>query len=80
MSNGQVKTIDIKTLETLYKDIRAMELALESLRKRVMGLLPVGYGSDLWWEKSDRMAMKNIAEGKGMKFNSADEVIKYLES
>jgi len=79
MSNGQVRTIDIKTLETLYKDIRAMELALESLRKRVMGFLPASYGSDLWWEKSDRKAMKEIANGKGIKFNNAEEVIKYLE-
>lgn len=80
MSNGQVKTIDIKTLETLYKEIKVIEVALEGLRQKVIDLLPAEYGSDLWWEKSDRKAMKEIAEGKGMKFSSTEEVIKYLES
>lgn len=80
MANSQAKTIDIKTLETLYGDIEVMGKALESLRKRVIDLLPAEYGSDLWWEKSDRRAMKKIAAGKGRKFNSAEEVVRYLES
>lgn len=80
MANSQAKTIDIKTFETLYRDIEVMEKALESLRKRVIDLLPAEYGSDLWWEKSDRKAMKEIASGKGREFNSVEEVVRYLES
>lgn len=80
MANSQTKTIDIKTFETLYRDIEVMERALESLRKRVIDLLPAEYGSDLWWEKSDRRAMKEIAAGKGREFSSVKEVIRYLES
>lgn len=80
MANLRAKTIDIKTVESLYKEIRVMEIALENLRKRVVDLLPAKYGSDLWWEKSDTRAMKKIAKGEGMRFESAEEVIKYLES
>ena len=80
MANSRVRTIDIKTVESLYKEIQVMETALGSLRKRIVELLPAKYGSDLWWEKSDTRAMKKIAEGEGIKFKTAEEVIKYLES
>lgn len=80
MANLQVETIDTKTAESLYRQIQAMSMILEDLRKKVAKLLPAKYGSDLWWEKSDEEAIVSIKEGRGKKFKTYEDAVKYLTS
>jgi hypothetical protein len=80
MANSQVKTIDIKTAESLYRQIRVMAMILEDLRKKVAKLLPAKYGSELWWEKSDEEAITSIKAGRGKKFKTYEDAVKYLTS
>jgi hypothetical protein len=80
MTNLQAKTINTKTAESLYRQIQVMGLILEDLRKKVAKLLPAGYGSDLWWEKSDEEAIASIKAGRGKKFKTYEDAVKYLSS
>ena len=80
MANSEVKTIDIKTAETLYRQVQLMELMLKDLEKKILKLLPAKYGSQLWWEKSTEKALEEIKRGKGVKFTSVKETIRWLNS
>lgn len=72
--------IDSETMKSLVEDLAKASSFLEELRRKIILSLPVKYGTDLWWEKSDLEAMKKIAKGSGIRFETAEEVIGYLES
>ncbi len=56
-----------------------MAKQLNALKKKVLKLLPVKYGSDLWWEKETEASLKEIKEGKIMgPFKSGKELIQAL--
>lgn len=55
-----------------------MRNQIDKLIDKVLSVMPPKYGSDAWWEKSDREALKQLKEGKGKTFNNVEELEKYL--
>ncbi len=80
MANGKTRTIEIDQarLYSLLKEVAMFSAAAESLRKQIASLLPAKYGSDAWWEQSDKKALKEIQEGKGKTFSNIEEFKRYL--
>lgn len=68
------KTIDkiLDRLDTLTKEVRAIKTKL--FKEEPL------YGSDAWWEWSDKKALEEIKAGKGVKFNTVQDAIKWLNS
>lgn len=64
---AQTITVSTKTLE-----VRAIKVKLFSSEP--------AYGSDEWWEWSDKKAMDDIKAGRTIKFDSAEKAIKWLNS
>lgn len=62
----------ISRLDQLTKEVRAIKVKLFESEP--------AYGSDEWWEWSDKKAIEDIKAGKGIRFDSADEAIKWLNS
>ena len=62
----------ISRLDQLTKEVSAIKVKLFESG------LP--YGSDAWWNWSDREALEDIKTGKGIKFDSAEKAIKWLNS
>ena len=75
MANKSTVTIDTRTVETLLEEIDAMRKSLETLRKKVIKLLPARYGSDLWWEKEINEGLKEVKEGKYTTYKNAKHLI-----
>lgn len=73
-------TIDVKTAESLFWEVEAMRKRLNLLRKKIIELLPAKYGSDFWWEKSTRQALKEIKKGRGVEFKDIEEASKWLNT
>ena len=79
MVNRSTITIDTKTAENILEEIEAMRKSLETLRKKIMTLLPSKYGSYAWWEKEINEGLKEVKEGNlSGPFKNADELIKAL--
>ena len=73
--------IDTDTAESIFSEITVLQKKLESLRKRVIKLLPAKYGSDLWWEKENEEALEEVKRGEVYgPFNSAQDLIKSLHA
>lgn len=73
--NGQTITAD-----KLVSQINTIQAALDELKDQVVSLLPPRYGSDAWWEESDRKAMEQIKQGKYKSFKTVSELIRDLNS
>lgn len=79
MDNNTI-SIDVAAAESLFLDVEKMRKNLELLRKKIIKLFPVKYGSELWWEKSTNQALKEIKQDKGMEFEKVEEAVKWLNS
>lgn len=66
--------------EELLAEVVLMEKMLERLRRKILLVLPEKYGSETWWKKSDDEAIKSIKAGRGKKFETYEEAVKYLHS
>lgn len=62
----------------LLEEIFLLEKAVLSLKAKVLKALPVKYGSEAWWEKEAEEGIKSIELGRGKKFATYEEAVKYL--
>lgn len=79
MATNRSTTIDTETAESIFSEITALQKKLESLRKKVVKLLPAKYGSNLWWEKAEEEADDDIKHGRVYgPFKNADDLLRSL--
>jgi len=79
MSN-HLKTLNESAIVSLLNDLEALSRAAKAVREKLLKVLPVKYGSDLWWEKEIEEGIASIKAGKGKKFETYEEAVKYLNS
>lgn len=72
-------SVNAKTINHIVAQLDKLARDVEAIKARVFTQEPP-YGSDLWWEKEIEEAEETIRKGKGIKFNSAKEAIKWLNS
>lgn len=77
MSN-HIKTFNESMVISLLNDLEMLSVAAKGVREKLLKVFPARYGSDLWWEKSDEEAIESIKEGRGEKFKTYEEAVKYL--
>lgn len=73
-------TINIKTVERLIVRMDLMEKALEDLKASVLKVLPVKYGSKLWWSKAISEARESFETGDFSEAKNVKDLIKQLGS
>lgn len=76
---AQTMTVPVKTFEEVLSRLDTLARDVAAIKVRLFEQEPL-YGSKEWWEWSDKKAIKDIKAGKGIKFNSAEEAIKWLNS
>lgn len=81
--NGTItQPITINPLELIGEGIYAAfvttQKMLNHLREKMVTFLPAKYGSNLWWEKSNHEAVESITNGRGKKFKTYEQAVKYL--
>lgn len=64
--------IILERLDALTKEVKAIKVKL--FKKEPL------YGSDEWWEWSDKEALKEIKAGKGTKIHSKKELNVFFEN
>lgn len=76
---SQTVTIEESKLNQIIKTLNELKKEVARLSEKVDRGEPA-YGSDAWWEWSDKKAMEDVKAGKVMKFKSAEEAIEWLNS
>ena len=80
MTSLEGKQNSALTAEDLFGEILVLEKTLARLKEKILSVLPAKYGSDAWWERSMREGIESIEAGRGKKFETYEEAIKYLNS
>ncbi len=75
---NRTQSIDESTIISLINELAVLSQAAKNVREKLLKIVPVKYGSDLWWDKSDKEAMDQIKNGKGISFNNIKDLQKYL--
>ncbi len=75
----QTVTVDAKTFEKVLSKLDYLSQEVESIKTQ-LSKKKLPYGSDEWWEWSDKKARQDIKAGRVVKFDSAKEAIKWLNS
>lgn len=68
------------TAGDILGEVLTLERTIVSLKTKLLNMMPPKYGSDAWWEESDKKALENIKAGKGKKFDTYKEAVRYLNS
>lgn len=75
----QTVTVPAKTFEKILSRLDQLTQEVRTIKSKLFEEEPP-YGSDAWWEWSDKKAKEDIKAGRIMKFDSAQEAIKWLNS
>lgn len=76
---SQTVTIPAKTIDEIFSRLDELTKVVKKISVKLLNEEPA-YGSNEWWEWSDKKALDEIRAGKGIKFNTAKEAIKWLNS
>lgn len=76
---AQAITVRRKTLDEIISRLDRLTDEVRAIKAKLFEEEPP-YGSDEWWEWSDRKAAEDIKAGRVVKFDSVEETIKWLNS
>lgn len=72
-------TVSVTQLDKILKTLTELKTDMARLTEKVEDLEPV-YGSDAWWEWSDKKAVEDIKAGRFVEIKNKDELQTYLSS
>ena len=75
----QTITVDAKTFEKVLSKLDLLTREIEILKRRLSKNEPT-YGSDEWWKKEIKQAEEELKKGKGVRFESVEDAVKWLNS
>lgn len=74
----QTVTVDAKTFEKILSKLDHLSRAVEAINEKLEGALL--YGSNEWWEWSNKKAQEDIRNGRYTALHNKKELQKYLDS
>ncbi len=75
----QTVTVPAKTFEKILSKLDQLAKDVQTIKSALSEKEPP-YGSDQWWEWSDKKAKEDIKAGRYVTLHSAKEAQKYLDS
>lgn len=77
MSNG-TSAVNLDFSSISVSDIDRTIKFLQEIKKKLLAVKPVKYGSDEWWEKSDAKAMEEYRKGNYVTITNKKELKEFL--
>ena len=72
------QSLDESTMVSLLNELAILSQAAKNVREKLLKIVPVKYGSGLWWEKSDKEAIEQIKRGNYTTVKNEEELKKFL--
>lgn len=76
---NQTITVSSKTIEEIFAHLNTLTKEVKEIKAKLFEEEPP-YGSDAWWEWSERKADEDIKANRLVRFDSAKDAIKWLNS
>ncbi len=75
----QTIIVPAKTFEKILSRLDELTREIKTIKSKLLEEEPL-YGSDEWWEWSDRKALEEIKQGKGTVIRNKKELNQFLNS
>jgi len=75
----QTITVSSKTIDEILARLEKLTREVRVIKNKILEEEP-SYGSDEWWEWSDKKALKSIREGKGTLIKNKKELDRFFKS
>lgn len=75
---NRTQSIDESTILSLINELAVLSQAAKNVREKLLKIVPAKYGSDLWWEKSDKEANEQVKRGNYTTVKNEEELKKFL--
>jgi len=75
----QTITVSSKTIDEILARLEKLTREVRVIKNKILEEEPP-YGSDEWWEWSDKKALKSIREGKGTLIKNKKELDRFFKS
>ncbi len=76
----QTQSANETTMISLLNDLATLSQAAKSVREKLLKIVPVKYGSDLWWEKETEKSLEDYKQGKYKVYNNAKDLVNDLHN
>ena len=76
---NQTITVSTKTVDKILARLDSLTHEVKTIKEKLFEEEPP-YGSDEWWEWSDRKAMEDIKAGRYKTYNNVKDLIKDLHA
>lgn len=76
---NQAITVSPKTIEEILARLDRLAKEVKAIKARLFEAEPP-YGSDAWWEWSDKKALEEAKRGKGTKISNKKELTAFFKS
>lgn len=76
---NQTVTVPTKTFEKILSRLDLLTQEVADIKTRLFKKEPT-YGSDEWWEWSDKKAMEEIKQGKGITLHNKKELKEFFRN
>lgn len=76
---SQTVTVPAKTIDEIFSRLDELTKTVKKISARLLNEEPA-YGSDEWWEWSDKKALDEIKAGKGTKIRNKKELNAFFKN
>lgn len=76
---SQAVMVSPKTIQEILVHLHTLTKEVKEIKAKLFEKEPL-YGSDEWWEWSERKADEDIKAGRLVRFDSAKDAVKWLNS
>lgn len=76
---NQTVTIPAKTIDEIFSRLDELTKAVKKISIKLLSEEPP-YGSDAWWDWSDKKALEEIKAGKGAKIHNKKELNAFFKN
>lgn len=76
---SQIISVPTKTLQEILSRLDQLSKEVADIKDKLFSGEPP-YGSDEWWEWSDRKALEEIKAGKGIKISNQKELDQFFKN
>lgn len=79
MTMNQAIAVSPKTIQEILIRLDSLTKEVRAIKSKIFGQEPP-YGSDEWWEWSDKKALQEIKEGKGTTIHNKKELDAFFKN
>lgn len=75
---NRTQSLNEATMVSLLDELAVLSQAAKNVREKLLKIVPVKYGSDLWWEKETEKSLEDYKQGRYVVLKKKEDIDKFF--